>query len=431
VRLLGIGLNILVFLSCTALGYAAPIEYLRADEAQVESEDPQDSFQYVPELVPEKPKSGSFNRGFFEKDAAKGVFSNSYVQLSQKNAITMLRPMEAALEESEEAPTPLEKDQPSEPEKEKSIFEMDKEEFRAEMLRKYGSPDQNPIVQPHADAPDCYKAASMALQKGDTVLARKYTDCFVRHQKNHQLVMKETMQLAMKSGTERSLSRGEGDADYENIYSLKDDQSVQAGESRSGKADDTSSEFATGTVDNTTAQLIELAERHEPRLKGKYEDAEEDKDEDPLAILFESEEKMRGMARQSRAGVVPRSQDGEVRIYFFFEMDDLDAYAMFPVLERVFQAHKDDLRFHMVGFSLTPLTPTEVAGMAARAKVSFPIRSGSRLGRQFNIGKSTSTVFLAPSSEKFVVEQGIRAFGFVDEMVKMMQAGAPVPKGKR
>jgi hypothetical protein len=79
VRLLGIGLNILVFLSCTALGYAAPIEYLRADEAQVESEDPQDSFQYVPELVPEKPKSGSFNRGFCEKDAAKGGFSNSYV----------------------------------------------------------------------------------------------------------------------------------------------------------------------------------------------------------------------------------------------------------------------------------------------------------------------------------------------------------------
>lgn len=424
-RLLGIGLNILVLLSITTLSYSAPIEYLRTEDTQLEDE--QEIPQYVPELVPEKPKSGRFERGFFKKDAAKGVFSDSYVQLSQKNSITMLRPMGADIEESKES---LEKEQPAESEKEKSIFEMDKEEFRAEMLKRYGSPDQNPIVQPNPDAPDCYKAASMALQKGDTVLARKYTDCFVRHQKNHELVMKETVGLVMKAGSERNLHRGGGEPDYEDIYEVQDPEGVQDADSKAKAMDDPHNRFTTGSVDSSTAQIIELAERNEPRLKEKYQDSQEEEEEDPLSILFEPEEKMRGMVRQSRAAVIPRSQDGEVRIYFFFEMDDLDAYAMFPVLERVFQAHKDDLRFHMVAFSLTPLSPTEVAGMAARVKVSFPVRSGSRLGRQFNISKSTSTVFLSPSNEKFVVEQGIRAFGFVDEMVKMMQEGAPAPSRK-
>ncbi len=326
-------------------------------------------------------------------------------------------------------------------------LKMEKEEFDKYVRDLAGDPSEKPFVEPNADAPPAFKAMQVCLQRGDYdcagKYAEKYTQSNVLSGEYYRQIKKLTEDKLRKKGLLAESVASE-EPDYENLNILESDQQDRNQETdengdsgssaqKSKTPDDVKGSGTIGRIPDTAGLLLREGEKREDQYVNKNRIVSSPPDDglgggEVLRMLSIPEDKQRKQASDQYYGVLPKDENGAVRVYFFFRSEDLNAYAMFPVLEKIFQAHKDDKGFMLLAFSLSGGSLAELKAMSAKVKVSFPLRSGSVIAEQMGISRSPTTLVVAPSSGSYAREEGIRGFGFIDELVRIVDGSGPTKK---
>jgi hypothetical protein len=385
--------------------------------------------------------------GYYEKWTYFGQEVSKTDQLIAQSLRSHNTDRQASKPEKKPTPKPLEEASMKKP----NPLKMDKEEFNKYVEELAGDAAEKPFLEPNADAPPAFKAMHACLQRGDYDCANKYAGKYAQGN-----ILAEEYYAQIKKLTEEKLrikgmmpaSIDDEEPDYENTTILeagpkdKKTENAAKGESDSSaegseKPEDLQGAGSVGRLPESVEQLLLEGEQKESQYVNKNRDAVRPPTDDGLGggevlrMLSIPEEKQRKQASDQYQGVLPKDEQGAVRVYFFFRKDDLNAYAMLPVLEKVYQAHKDDKRFILLAFSLAQMTNAELKAMKAKVKVNFPLRSGSIIAQQMDITSSPTTLIVAPSSGSYAKEEGIRGFGFIDELVRLVDGTGPtkrVPK---
>jgi len=330
-------------------------------------------------------------------------------------------------------------------------LKMPKEEFDKYVKELAGDPSDTPYLEPSSDAPPAFKAMQACLQRGDYDCANKYAEKYTKGNALAGALYHQTKKLTenkLRKQGYMGQSIDSENPDYENLSILEsgpqDKMAESSNNGTSGNSaqgsDDTNNinkGKGIGQLPGTVEQLLREGERREDQYINKNRDIVAPPKDDTLGggevlrMLSIPEDKQRKQASDQYNGVLPKDENGAVRVYFFFRQQDLNAYAMFPVLERVYQAHKDDKGFMLLAFSLSQMTDAELTAMKAKVKVGFPLRSGSVIAGQMDITHSPTTLVVAPSSGNYAREEGIRGFGFVDELVKIVDGSGPTRKASK
>jgi len=346
-------------------------------------------------------------------------------------------------EKKEPTPKPVEMAAAAKPDP----LKMSQEDFNKYIRDLAGEPSDTPFVEPNADAPPAFKAMQACLQRGDydcaNKYAEKYTSSNVKQEELYHKIKDLTEDKLRKKGLLEDSTKSE-DPNYEDVTILgagPKEETAEAGDNGSSgttgeraAGTDTGNRGGIGQLPGSVGELLREGERKEDQYVNKNRGVITPPQEDDLGggevlrMLSISEDKQRKQASDQYKGVLPKDDTGAVRVYFFFRPEDLNAYAMFPVLERVYQAHKDEKGFMLLAFSLSRMTNVELVAMKGKVKVNFPLRSGSVIASQMDISHSPTTLVVAPSSGNYAREEGIRGFGFVDELVKIVDGTGPTKK---
>jgi len=283
------------------------------------------------------------------------------------------------------------------------------------------------------------------LQRGDykcaNEYAEKYIESNIRQEKLFHEIKDLTEHILRKQGYLEDSTKSEG-PNYEEIHLLgSGSKEEKAAASDNGTSWNPGARSESASIRNQPGEIgqlpgsVELLLREGEVMEDQYVNknggiVNPHQDDglgggEVLRMLSIPEDTQRKQANDKYRGVLPRDENGAVRVYFFFRQEDLNAYAMFPVLERVYQAHKDDKGFMLLAFSLGRMTDMELEAMKGKVKVNFPLRSGSQVASQMEIAQSPTTLVVARSSGSYAREEGIRGFGFIDELVKIVDGAGP------
>jgi hypothetical protein len=103
---------------------------------------------------------------------------------------------------------------------------------------------------------------------------------------------------------------------------------------------------------------------------------------------------------------------------------------MLPALEQLYKLRSGDPNFDLKAFTMESLNAFEERELRKQVKLSFPLQSGGELARRLQIKGSPTVVFLVPKTGRFLKEQGLRGFGYLDEIVTLItgRSGAPSVK---
>jgi hypothetical protein len=384
-------------------------------------------------------------RGFFGKNEVRNIFDTKIAKTDKPKPL-MGREYEVPKEEEEqkveEKKQPAQKAPTESSAPKKNILEMTKEEFNEHVKGMAGDPDAPAVIEPNPDAPKAYQAMHACLQRGDFDCAKKYSNKYIDSQARAENLISDMRVLTEKSLREKNLIPDRNDSEqpnYEDISVLAAEQALATEEEIPAEATSKNSKQplakappmkgGKGVLSDGARTLLTEGEKKESQFVERNREklaksAEESVGGEVFKMLSIPEDDQRRLARTGRANLVQPDPQGAARVYFFFRPDDLDAFAMFSVLERLHKAHANDKDFIVLGFSINSMTASEMQVFWKRSKVTFPFRSGSKLAQQMGISKSSTVAILSPSSGEFVLEEGVRGFAYLDELVKMVQ-GVP------
>ena len=343
--------------------------------------------------------------------------------------------------EKKPKPTPAQQNAPQP----KNPLNMSKDEFSKYAKELAGDSSEKPFIRPSENAPGEFQVMQACLQRQDYECANKYAEKYIKanviSEQLHTEVRKLTESKLRKQGLLPNSIESE-EPDYENLELFgSGDVSAKPKVDEQGKPEAISTDEdqkinagpSVGQLPSTVQALLREGEQREDQYVNKNRAEIRPPKEDDLGggellrMLSIPEDKQRKQANDLYKNSLTKDTNGAARVYFFFRHDDLNAFAMLPVLERVYQAHKDDKGFIMLAFSLSSMTSAELSAMKNKTHVSFPLRSGSAIAKQMEISQSPTILVVAPSSGNFAKEQGVRGFGFVDELVRLVD-GSAAPK---
>jgi hypothetical protein len=342
--------------------------------------------------------------------------------------------------EIKESPTPVATTTPiSEADKWNNIRQMNDADFDKYITQLGGGIGDQPVVVPNPDAPGEFKAIQACLQRGDYACANAYAEKYAARTEKLEQLQADIAKLTEKKLQERGLMPESLDneaPDYEDLTILQNSEDLKKNKDNDDAVIDdvdSSTQRGIGLLPGEVQALLSHGEVREEQYLAKNPGQNDFQKEVPtdkrlIDALSIPQDKQREMARKKYQGVIGKDQNGSVRVYVFFRPEDLDAFAMFSVMEKLYQIHKNDSGFLMIGFSISSTTTIDLGAIKSKSKVSFPLRSGSNIASQLGITHSPTIVVASPSTGQYAKEEEIQGFAYFDEVVRIVNGSIDVQK---
>ncbi|MDC0358778.1 hypothetical protein OAO01_08180, partial [Oligoflexia bacterium] len=120
-------------------------------------------------------------------------------------------------------------------------------------------------------------------------------------------------------------------------------------------------------------------------------------------------------------GKVPIDPQGKVDVFFFFRPKDVRSLQMGSEAQALFKRAQQDKRINFIGYTFDNVTDSSIAAYRQKTGVTFPVLNGQLLAARMELKVSPTTIVIAQSTGKSVVQEGIRPFYYLDELVAAMQ----------
>lgn len=269
---------------------------------------------------------------------------------------------------------------------------------------KYGRPEEDPAVLAKADAPKPLQAILEALDAKDDQLAFQYARQYVRYARNLSESSKKVSQLGSYAyEREGMLPPGSTvlDPAFDGVAKMVREDIKKS----------TASEAKVVELDNRTKDLIARAEAVE---RGQVLP-------EPSEAYTVDEKTGRAQARAKYAHAAPVDPKGKLRVYFFFRSTEQGSVDMLSHFESLRESIDNDPNVQIILMTLDQNTIQDLLFIKKSFNVNLPLRDGYALARQLNVNRAPTTVVIADTTGKAVIEEGARNFGFIDELVKIMR----------
>lgn len=288
---------------------------------------------------------------------------------------------------------------------------------REEIIKAIGDPSEETPLKAVESAPPGFQGMLASLQAGDQDLALSYARQYVRYVRTvgDQLASVNKMSriarqlegMAPPSGEE-----DEGSDEYSKLMQ-KDLEKIR-GESEDG--------LYVSQL-NPAAKAL-LAKAAEQERRGIPRATAVPPREEQFATGFEpgfNETKERTKVRQSLASRnIPVDFKGQAQVFLFFDPADKKSKAMAQQLEILKSRSSDDV--HIEGIvPIDGFGGTAAENLIESENLTYPVKGNVPLFAKLGITEFPSIVVVAPSTGKFVLEEGFRPFYYMDELVKAVQ----------
>ncbi len=287
---------------------------------------------------------------------------------------------------------------------------------RDEIIEAIGDPSEDTPLKAVESAPPGFQGMLASLQAGDQELALSYARQYVRYVKSvgDQLTTVSRISRVARQLEGMAPPPGEEDEGSDEYAELvrKDLEKIR-GESEDG--------LYISQLDPQAKALLNKAAEQERRGMPRATAVPSREEQFPTGFEPDfNEAKERMKVRQSLASRnIPIDRNGEAQIFLFFNPSDKKSRVMAQQVE-ILKARTSDITVEGVvpweGF-----TGPEAVKFAEAEKITFPIKGNLKLFARLGITEYPSTVVVAPSTGKFVLEEGFRPFYYLDELVKAVQ----------
>lgn len=283
------------------------------------------------------------------------------------------------------------------------------------IVSEFGDPTGDGALNVAPDAPMPFKGMMAAFHSGNKELAFQYARQFVRYLKNFEGRMDDV------SGAINAAMVSEGMMTKEEAKTYSESKKFM------------------GFVNK------DLAERNkngltvaglDPKLQAMLSQARDAEfGEDPADNSGEGlpnapapgfdENKARADVRNGLIKKLPADPFGEVEIFFFFKSRDEISRQMLADVEQLNLELKASGKAKLVGLALDRMTDADIADLRNQFKLTFPISNGLAVAKQMQLKGYPTTVVIAKNTKQAVVEEGLRRFYYLDELVRVIQGRAP------
>ena len=368
--------------------------------------------------------------GFFDKDSTLD-FYNREIILKEQPKVQILNTnlkLEEALEENNDNLTLTKATKKGTKEEREEMLPKDLQGI----LAKFGNPEEEPAIIPEEKAPDSYKGLMAALEAGDDELAYRYARQYVRYQRNLDERVKKITDFSIyameEDGTVLKTKRDLEDPEYEAIKAIAEKTKAKWGqhpfkEGASGYSKEYFEATKSLELDEKTKDLIKLAELSEDKALMLSEKESEEFSKRASLKEFDATIEEQAANRDIKKGV-PVDPQGKVLVYFFSRPADGEGFLMSQAVESIYNENKDNQKFSLVSLTIDRTTKQEIADIKKARRSAVPLRSGGDLAEKLGIKRSPSVVFIAPTTGKAFIAEGLRSYDYLNKVVKHVMGGA-------
>ena len=123
------------------------------------------------------------------------------------------------------------------------------------------------------------------------------------------------------------------------------------------------------------------------------------------------------------AGNVPVDAQGKVNVIFFFDPTDVQSDRMAKQMEALKRATSNDIGVEIVGITTQRPIQGALEDFKTRNQVTFVAAVKPELASRFGIERAPATILVSPTLNQAIVEDGVRPFEYLDEVVRVMRGG--------
>lgn len=343
------------------------------------------------------------DEGFFPRDAAQTTFHGKVIW-NKKRELEYFPAMRPVSEE-EQAEQELVL---SDPKAKKLLPDAES------ILKEYGDPSQDVPVLAQPDAPTPFKGLMAALQIKDDKLAFQYARQWARYITNvNNRTMKVTGLTGLALKREGGLEDGTwaDDPQYSQYRYLLDDD-LKAAEKQKNSALEMA---ASMNLDSKMREMLERAREEEemnPSAKSDFTALGSPEDDEKLERL---------KVRKQLGATVPVDPQGKVDVFFFLKLRDNNSLAMAGIIEAFYRAVAKDGQVSFSAISLENVSADQIKQFHIRTNTTFPIAQADMMAQVFKVDSAPTTVFLTHTTNRAIVNEGMKSYVYLDELLKAMR----------
>lgn len=364
----------------------------------------------------------------YTRNSARDIFSKPIEKRQPKNTI-FLRPKQAEeVEESQiQDPQVLPQQQDSGPTQQTAAktatqSDVDTENLSPQelILREFGNPEEEFKVKAADSAPAPFKAMLEAIRIGDQKLAMKYAVQYTKYREELQRIQQEALAISGQAKVREGVLGPDSwpnSPNYKQYHYLQeldleapDEQGVK-NEQRVG---------ASGRRVDLLDKTQEILKRATSEEYDLFSDSPRKVEAIDSVTLELDEEAERRKARQLVGRLVPKDPQGKVQVLYFLDLKDKKVMGLADDIQRLHDSAKQS-KVQFMAFTLNKRSYSSVATFKRITGAKFPIIDGTGFAKQIRITQSPTAVFVATSTGQSYIEEGIKNFYYLDEIMKMMQ----------
>lgn len=296
-------------------------------------------------------------------------------------------------EEAEYEEASLEEEAEAEEEEEQDPRAAPKD--KADVIDRFGDPDERMAVMAQGDAPKPFQGLQAALELGDEELALKYARKYVRYMHDIQARGKEVSTYLRKANVAEKISDydEEGDVTKEEVDAYEEHVEEQV---RLHGPD--------VLLDTNESKLF-----HDLQSSDRLAQEQAQQDLDALV----------------KTGKVPVDSSGRVDVYYFFDLSDENSLQMGKEIQRLFRSSESNPNLNLIGFTMSDSINAEALDGYRRATgAKFPVNPGGVLAKGFKVTAAPTTLLVTPSDGKSYSQEGAVTGAFLKALVTYMQGGS-------
>lgn len=347
----------------------------------------------------------------YTRDSVKNIFDTTLESLEQKELV--LHRDAKVIKQEKEATAKKARKKKSQTTNEKPAQELS---LRQQLVEKFGDPSSRPEIKTLDTAPKPYQAMYEALNNNDEELAYEYAIQYVRYQREMQEARNRAVAIegvAMVKEDMLSANSWPMQDNYQQYHYLLDKEVPELQDSRPQSRKDQEM-MDRRQLDSEARGIINRLKKSEHDLfnnRGKL-----------YTIADELDEQIeRQKARKLLKYKLPRDPQGKVAVYFFIRARDQDARSMAADVEKLYRSVQGGGKVSIVGLSIDRTNQGDLASFRNKTGISFPLISGEVLAKKMQITQSPTLIFSIESNGKFHLEEGLRNYYYIDEIIKIMQ----------
>jgi hypothetical protein len=380
------------------------------------------------------PETNSNKRGFWQKGAAISPFAESLASSEQQKIVIIRQPTE---EKDPLNPTNMvsKNTETTESSKDKyNLSKLSKEEFREYMLNNHGKPDEIPAVHAKEEAPETFKAVMEAVNFGDYDMALKYARRHLIYQQRSNELAFQVAELQKLAASLENYLPPEPVSEDPQYNGISQAYAKALEEMNKEKQTSVGEKAKVIEMPQVASSLLKSGESNEARIVEKEREfamnntdgaentdlVNQDTNSNKVLSPQLSEKQQREKVRSIYSSKITPDPNGEVRVYYFLKRFDVAGREMLTELTKLYDLYKSNKKFNLVAFTAEPLSDLDKVLFKRSLNVPFPVRDGFDIARSMNINLTPATVIVAPTTNKAIIEEGVRTFAELDEMIKLV-----------